>query len=203
MIAFNTAAAVALAIYLRRSSTTIRLALSRLDYLLIPLLFGLGTATVTMVGVNVGAGHHARARSVAWAGALMSIAATASIGVAALLFPEAWMHIFSREADVVAIGAAYLVRVAPLYAFTGLGMALYFASQGAGRMLWPFAAGVLRLAMVLLAGSYWLYMVHGSISGLFWIVASSQIVFGAINAIAMTSARAWNVVPAPLQAARA
>jgi Na+-driven multidrug efflux pump len=36
---------------------------SRLDYLLIPLLFGLGTAVVTMVGTNVGAGAIARARA--------------------------------------------------------------------------------------------------------------------------------------------
>ncbi|HSQ04130.1 MAG TPA: MATE family efflux transporter, partial [Burkholderiales bacterium] len=35
---------------------------SRLDYLLIPLLFALGTASVTMVGTNVGAGRMARAR---------------------------------------------------------------------------------------------------------------------------------------------
>jgi Na+-driven multidrug efflux pump len=33
---------------------------SRLDYLLIPLLFALGTASVTMVGTNIGAGRHAR-----------------------------------------------------------------------------------------------------------------------------------------------
>ena len=253
MIAFNTAAAGALALYVRSSKSTIRLApyrldarhfkdilrvglpsaagtvianltvvtatgfvtgfgtdalagyglASRLDYLLIPLLFAIGTASVTLVGVSAGAGRHARARTVAWTGALMSIAATGSIGLAAWLFPEGWMHIFSREPEVVAIGAAYLVRVAPLYAFTGLGMALYFASQGAGRMLWPFTAGALRLATVLLAGSYWIHVAHGSITGLFWIVAASQIVFGGINAIAVAWGRAWNRPSAPLQAVRA
>jgi len=252
MIAFNTAAAGVLAIYLRSPYSTIRLTVSqlasrhfndilrvglpsaagtiianltvvtatgfvtgfgtdalagyglasRLDYLLIPLLFAIGTASVTMVGVNIGAGHHARAQRIAWAGALMSMVATGSIGLAAWLFPEGWMHIFSHEPAVVAIGAAYLVRVAPLYALMGLGMALYFASQGAGRMLWPFTAGVIRLAMVLLAGSYWIHVAHGSITGLFWIVATSQIVFGGINAIAMASGRAWNSPPA-LRAVRA
>src|SRR6266581_548729 len=39
---------------------------SRLDYILIPLLFALGTASVTMVGTNVGAGRQARARKIAW-----------------------------------------------------------------------------------------------------------------------------------------
>ena len=39
---------------------------SRLDYIMIPLLFGVGTATLTMVGVNIGAGQSARARRIGW-----------------------------------------------------------------------------------------------------------------------------------------
>jgi Na+-driven multidrug efflux pump len=49
---------------------------SRLDYLLIPLLFGFGTAAVTMVGANVGAGNAARARRIAWIGAAIGGGAT-------------------------------------------------------------------------------------------------------------------------------
>jgi hypothetical protein len=44
---------------------------------------------------------------------------------------------------------------------------------------------------------------HGSITGLFWIVAASQIVFGGINAIAVAWGRAWNTPSAPMQAVRA
>jgi putative MATE family efflux protein len=168
---------------------------SRLDYLLIPLLFALGTASVTMVGVNIGADRRARATRIAWTAAAISSAVTLAIGVAAALFPEAWIHLFSREEEVVRIGSAYLVRVAPFYAFTGLGMALYFASQGAGKMLWPFSAGVARLATVLMLGSYWINVAHGSLSGLFWIVAASQLVFGGINAFAMASDRSWRIAP--------
>jgi Na+-driven multidrug efflux pump len=168
---------------------------SRLDYLLIPLLFALGTASVTMIGINIGAGRHARATRIAWTAAAVSAAVTLAIGLVAALFPEAWIHLFSHEEEVVRIGSAYLVRVAPLYAFTGLGMALYFASQGAGRMLWPFSAGVARLALVLTLGSYWIHVAHGSLSGLFWIVAASQVVFGGITAFAMASGRTWRIAP--------
>src|SRR5215468_10191275 len=42
---------------------------ARLEYLQIPLVFGLGSALVTMVGTNIGAGQRARARRVAWVGA--------------------------------------------------------------------------------------------------------------------------------------
>ena len=42
---------------------------ARLEYLQIPLIFGMGTALVAMVGMNAGAGQHARARRVALTGA--------------------------------------------------------------------------------------------------------------------------------------
>lgn len=159
---------------------------SRLDYVLIPILFAIGTACVTMVGTSVGAGRHERARRIAWTAALLSVLVTAAIGAAAALLPEGWLRLFSHDPAVVRDGAAYLVRVAPFYAFTGLGMALYFASQGAGSVVTPFFAGLARLATVLAGGWIWVAVVHGSIDGLFWIVAASQVLFGSINAIAVT-----------------
>jgi putative MATE family efflux protein len=170
---------------------------SRLDYLLIPLLFAIGTASVTMVGTSIGAGRHDRARAVAWTAALVSAAAVASIGLVAALFPEAWIRLFSHEPDVVRAGADYLVRVAPFYAFTGLGMALYFASQGAGRMAWPFFAGVARLATVILGGGYWIGVAHGSLTGLYLIVAASYFLFGAINVFGMLTGLSWRAAERP------
>jgi len=164
---------------------------SRLDYVLIPLLFALGTACVTMVGTNVGAGQHARALTIAWTAAAISAAAVEAIGVTAALLPQAWMHLFTRDAEVAGAGIAYLARVAPAYAFFGAGMALYFASQGAGRMAWPFAAGLVRLGIVGLAGAYWVGILHGSIAGLFWIVTASYVVFGGINIFVMTNGLSW------------
>jgi Na+-driven multidrug efflux pump len=50
---------------------------SRLDYVLIPIMFGFGTGVVTMVGTNMGAGHLARARRIAWTSAFLgSVVAT-------------------------------------------------------------------------------------------------------------------------------
>jgi MATE family, multidrug efflux pump len=164
---------------------------SRLDYILIPLLFALGTASVTLAGTSVGAGRHARARKVAWIGALFSTLATGAIGAAAALFPQAWMHLFSHEAGVVAFGSAYLARVGPLYALFGAGMSIYFASQGAGRMAWPFAAGLARLAIVVAAGGYWIYIAHGPLNGLYWIVAASYLLFGSINVLALAGGLGW------------
>jgi Na+-driven multidrug efflux pump len=173
---------------------------ARLDYILIPLLFALGTASVTMVGTNVGAGQPARARSIAWTGALISTLATGAIGLAVALFPQAWIHLFSADPRVVAAGSAYLARVGPFYALFGAGMSVYFASQGAGRMAWPFAAGVVRLLTVMLLGGYWINALGGSLNGLYWIVAAAYFLFGGINLFALASGSGWGAGKAAVPA---
>lgn len=164
---------------------------SRLDYLLIPLLFALGTASVTMVGTNVGAGQVARARRIAWTAALLSAAAAGFIGMCAALAPELWMNLFSHDAAVLEVGVRYLHRAAPFYGFFGLGMALYFASQGAGRMRWPVIAGIARLTLAVAGGWYWVTVLHGSTSGLFWFMAASLGLFGAVIAAGFATDRSW------------
>jgi Na+-driven multidrug efflux pump len=164
---------------------------SRLDYVLIPLLFALGTASVTMVGANVGAGQFSRARRIAWTGALVSALVTGAIGLTASLFPQAWIQLFSSESAVVDMGSAYLVRVAPFYALFGMGLSLYFASQGAGKVAWPFAAGIVRLGVMLVAGGYWVMSLQGSLNGLYWIAAASYLVFGLMNAFGVASGFGW------------
>ena len=61
---------------------------SRLDYVLIPPLFGLGTAVVTLVGTAIGAGNQARARQVAWTGALLAAGVTETIGLLVAVIPN-------------------------------------------------------------------------------------------------------------------
>src|SRR5437016_14257518 len=120
---------------------------ARLEYLQIPLVFGFGSALVTMVGTNIGAGRLARARRVAWTGAALAAGVTEAIGLTAALFPSQWLGLFSTEPEVLRIGATYLRIVGPAYGFFGLGLALYFASQGAGRLLLPLLSGLGRLVV--------------------------------------------------------
>jgi hypothetical protein len=49
-------------------------------------------------------------------------------------------------------GTLYLRAVGPLYGFFGIGLVLYFASQGAGRLLWPVTDNVARLVVAALGG---------------------------------------------------
>src|SRR5271170_6140984 len=86
---------------------------SRLEYLLVPLVFGLGAPLVAMVGTNIGAGQHARALRIAWLGGAIACVATEAIGVAAALAPTAWIRLFSADPDVIAAGALYLRLAGP------------------------------------------------------------------------------------------
>ncbi|HEY7365496.1 MAG TPA: MATE family efflux transporter [Methylomirabilota bacterium] len=162
---------------------------ARLEYLMIPLVFGLGSALVTMVGTNVGAGQVARAERVAWVGAGLAAAVTGSVGLLAAIFPGAWLGLFSTDPDVLAAGARYLTIVGPCYGFFGVGLALYFASQGAGRLAWPLIAGFSRLSIAALGG--WLALHLGAgLSGLFIAIALALVVFGT-TVVAALRAGAW------------
>jgi putative MATE family efflux protein len=163
---------------------------ARLEYLQIPLVFGLGSALVTMVGTNVGAGQVARAQRIAWVGAAMAAAMTGGIGLAAAAFPRAWLGLFSEHPDVLAVGATYLHLAGPAYGFIGLGLALYFASQGAGRVLWPLLAGFARLLTAAVGGWLAIHWLGGGLSGLFLAIALSLVVFGTTVAVAVWTS-AW------------
>jgi putative MATE family efflux protein len=158
---------------------------SRLDYLLIPLLFGLGTAVVTMVGTNVGAGNVTRARKIAWTGALLAAGVTELIGLVVALAPQMWMGIFSSDPEVLASGATYLRVVGPSFGFIGLGLLLYFAAQGAGRIVWPVLGGTARMLLAVVGG--WIATVSFDIglTGLFGIVAVSAVIYGSLVVLAV------------------
>lgn len=157
---------------------------ARLEFLQVPLVFGIGSALTTLVGVAVGAGDFARARRVAWTGAVASAVMTGAIGCFGAGMPDAWLGLFSADPAVHLAGRAYLTHVAPFYVLFGLGMALNFAAQGAGRMLWPFLAGLLRLIVATLGG--YLVVRNGfGLDGLFLMVGLGIACFGGVIAGAL------------------
>lgn len=164
---------------------------SRLDYVLIPILFGLGTAILTMVGTNIGAGHIGRAKKIAWFGTAISVAFTETVGLLVALFPWLWIGMFSHDAAVLETGSQYFRIVAPVYAANGMIFALGFAAQGGGRMGWVFIAGAVRL--VIAAGGGWLAVAVFGVpeAGLFAIIALALIAAAGICAAAALSGAMW------------
>jgi putative MATE family efflux protein len=158
---------------------------ARLEYLQIPLVFGFGSALVTMVGTNAGAGRLARAERVAWVGAGLAAGVTGAVGVLAAIAPALWIGLFTADPAVLAAGRTYLRIVGPFYGFFGLGLALYFASQGAGRLGWPLVAGAARLGIA--AGGGWLVtrVLGAELPALFAVITLALVVFGGTVAIAI------------------
>ena len=157
---------------------------SRLEYLLVPLVFGLGAPLVAMVGTNVGAGRRERALSIAWHGAALAFCMTEAIGVAAAIWPEAWLSLFGRDPAMLAAGRDYLRAVGPFYGFFGLGLALYFGSQGAGRLLWPLLGGFLRVTIAV-GGGYLALRLTGSSAWLFAALGIGFLAYGVVVAVAV------------------
>jgi Na+-driven multidrug efflux pump len=159
---------------------------SRLEYLLIPLVFGLGGPLVAMVGTNIGAGRPDRALRVAWIGAAIAAAICEIIGLTAAAAPYAWLSLFDTAPAMIDAGTRYLHVVGPAYGLFGLGMALYFAAQGAGRLLWPFTANMARL-VIAAGGGYFALRWSGNLTDVFLALAIALAAFGLINAAAVAS----------------
>ena len=158
----------------------------RLEYLLVPLVFGLGQPIGAMVGTAIGAGNTERALRTAWTGAAIAGGLTEAIGLAAATWPHAWLSLFGGEPAMLAFGTLYLRTVGPCYGLFGAGLALYFACQGAGKLAWPMTAAVARVVIAALGG-FLVIRTFGSSAGLFAAVAFGLFVFGAVNAGAVAA----------------
>jgi putative MATE family efflux protein len=157
----------------------------RLEYLLIPLGFGVGSALVPLVAASDGAGDFGRVRRLTRAGATLGAGACGLVGGAAALFPRAWMGVFTSDPAVARFGGAYLVRVGPAYAFLGLGLALYFAAQGRGRTAQPLLATLTRLLVAGALGALGMRALGWGIDSLFALMACGLVVYGMVMVAVM------------------
>lgn len=124
----------------------------RLEMTLMPLVFTVGAASVTMVGANMGAGQSSRAIRVGWAAAAIGAAIAGSVGLLGALLAPQWMSFFTADPAIKAIGASYLLINGPIFVLFGAGSALFFASQGLGSVTWPFLAIGSRLVLLIIFG---------------------------------------------------
>lgn len=165
---------------------------TRLEFLMIPVIFGIGATMTVMVGTNIGAGRRRRALTVAWTGSLAAGLIVGSIGLLFALAPDLWLGLFvgDGESGVLEAGRAYLRTVGPFYMFFAVGVALYFASQGAGRVIWPVLAGVIRLAVAVGGGFAMTVWTGAGIDGVYGAVAAGMALFGVMTAGAI-KATGW------------
>ena len=155
---------------------------TRLEFLLVPITFSFGVACLPMVGMALGAKLVTRAKQVAWTGAVMSAALVGSIGWVVMVWPGLWANLFSNDPLVLASASQYFLTVGPCYGFFALGLCLYFASQGAGKLGGPILAGTFRLALVA-SGGVWLSHHNGTADQMFMVIAAGMISYGVLTAL--------------------
>ncbi len=160
----------------------------RLEFMLIPIAFGIGVASVPMVGMAIGAGQVERARRVAWTAACVSGALLGAIGLTLGLVPDLWSQWFSADPAVRAVANRYLSLVGPAFPLFGFGLTLYFASQGSGKVLGPVLAATARLALILSVG-FWLAGRDADADAFFWLVAAGMVLYGLATAWAVRRTR--------------
>jgi putative MATE family efflux protein len=157
---------------------------ARLEFLLVPIAFAVGVACVPMVGMAIGARDVGRARRVAWIGAGVAASVLALISLVVVIAPLTWSGLFTSDPAVLAAANLYLRLAGPTFAFVGLGLALYFSSQGAGKVLGPVLAATVRL-VVIAGGGWWLATIDALLWTLFALVGVSLAAYGASTAAAI------------------
>jgi Na+-driven multidrug efflux pump len=155
---------------------------ARVEFLMIPIMFGIGSSLTALVGRAAGGGDWASARKTAWLGAAVALSIALPIGGFTFFFPHAIANALARDAEVGAIAARGLVYLGPALAGFGLGISLYFASLGAARLAGPTCGALARISLAA-GGGYLLANVAGmGLDGFFLAVALGLTAYGAITA---------------------
>ncbi len=164
---------------------------SRLEFLLIPISFAIGVASVPMVGMAVGAGLVTRARQVAWTASVLAGLSVGLVGVVVAIKPALWVSLFTRDPGVTAAANSYFAWAGPAFGFFGIGTCLYFSSQGAAKVGGPVLASTLRLLTVGIGG-WWLASINAPAWTLFALVGGAMIVLGLGTAASVRFSR-WGI----------
>lgn len=157
---------------------------TRLEFLLVPIAFAVGVASVPMVGMAVGAGHIERARRVAWSAAVLAAVLLGLLGLVLAVAPGLWTRLFTQDAAVIEAAASYFRWAGLGYGLFGLGLSLYFSSMAASKVGGPVLAGTLRLVLVAVGGAAlaWLQAPAWTI---FALIALAMAAYGLATALAI------------------
>ena len=94
--------------------------------------FGVSNAAATLVGQNLGAGKPDRAEAAAWRAGLYNTICLGAMSLVFLIFAPGLIGIFTGDPEVAGYGVRALRIIAVGFAFSGYGMVLTQAFNGAG-----------------------------------------------------------------------
>ncbi|MFK7992491.1 MAG: MATE family efflux transporter [Granulosicoccus sp.] len=148
----------------------------RLELIMVPVIFGIGSSIIPIVGAYVGAGQRQRAISIAWRGVIINTILVGFFGLFLALFPGTWCGIVGSDLTVIENCSQSLRVIAPTYAFFALGLGCYFGSQGLNTLKFPVLGSLLRL-LIVATGLYWVTETT-SINVVLYLVAGAVVTYG-------------------------
>ncbi|SDJ83711.1 MATE family efflux transporter [Natronorubrum texcoconense] len=157
---------------------------------------GVGQATDSIVGQNLGAGKAERAEKATWIASGVVAGIMFVAGALAFLFPEPFVAVFltaeeAGRAETLAYGVTYLQFAAFAFVFMGVMQVIQGAFRGAGNTKTALAFAVLGLWVVRVPVTYYLIFVAGwGTTGIWTGVIVGDIV-GAIAAVAWFTRGTW------------
>ena len=141
---------------------------------------------MVVTGTLLGAGRRrADAVAMGWTAALIAAAGLGVIGTVLAIWPALWVGLFTELPGIADAAAAYLSRVGPAYAFFGLGLCLYFASQGMETLPIPVGGALLRIVIV--AGGFSALSAVAALTPVnaLWIIVVAMVAYGAMVGIGL------------------
>ncbi|MXV63792.1 MATE family efflux transporter [Natronorubrum sp. JWXQ-INN-674] len=157
---------------------------------------GMGQATDSIVGQNLGAGRADRAAKATWIGAGVIGGIMFVAGALAFLFPEPFVSVFvtaeaEGRAETIDYGVTYLQFAAFAFVFMGVMQVIQGAFRGAGNTKTALAFAVLGLWIVRVPVTYYLIFVAGWGTTGIWTGVVVGDVVGALTAVAWFTRGTW------------
>jgi putative MATE family efflux protein len=145
----------------------------KLEGLAYQVAVGFALASAAIVGQNLGAGRPDRARRAGWLTTGYACGIAAFVMLAFLLAPERLVAVFTRDADVIRVGASYLRIIAVSEVTMALELVLEGSLGGAGYTVAPMLwSGSLTASRIPLGA--WLSGLLG-VAGVWWAISVTAI----------------------------
>jgi len=136
---------------------------------------GLGQATATMVGQNLGAERPDRASRSVWAGIGISSAILVTAAVFDVFLRQHLIGFFLSYLEVLAVGNEMFLLVAFAFPFMGIIQVIMGSYQGAGHTFYSMSFGLFRLWALRVPLVYILGFTFGmGASGVWWAMLASN-----------------------------
>lgn len=156
------------------STITIRMMM----FTLLP-AWGLSNAAATLVGQNLGAGQPARAEATVWKIGVYNMIFLIGISLLYFFFNKELMMIFTKDTNVVSIGAEWLKILSYSYFVYGWWMVAVQAFNGAGDTQTPTKINLIFFWLIQIPLSWFLAIrLNWAHSGVFWGVFISETAVG-------------------------